>query len=90
MGNLIQTLLPAVILLLQGKIAKQVSPYTSSILTLIIRKWEITHVYTNHYPLHNLRILIFLHRYRFALHVRRGKAKVSSSMFEISASVILQ
>lgn len=35
MGNLIQTLLPAVILLLQGKIAKQVSPYPS-ILTLII------------------------------------------------------
>lgn len=34
-GNLIQTLLPAVILLLQGKIAKQVSPYPS-ILTLII------------------------------------------------------
>lgn len=36
MGNLIQTLLPAVILMLQGKIAKQVSPYVSSILTLII------------------------------------------------------
>lgn len=35
MGNLIQTLLPAVILLLQGKIAKQVSPYPS-ILTLVI------------------------------------------------------
>lgn len=43
MGNLIQTLLPAVILLLQGKIAKQVSPYAFSILTLIIRKREITH-----------------------------------------------
>lgn len=35
-GNLIQTLLPAVILLPQGKIAKQVSPYPSPILTLII------------------------------------------------------
>lgn len=42
MGNLIQTLLPAVILLLQGKIAKQVSPYPS-ILTLIIAG-NYTHV----------------------------------------------
>lgn len=42
LGNLIQTLLPAVILLLQGKIAKQVSPYPS-ILTLIIAG-NYTHV----------------------------------------------
>lgn len=60
MGNLIQTLLPAVILLLQGKIAKQVSPYPS-ILTLIIagnRKLHTLFCTTNEHCLCNLRILI--------------------------------
>lgn len=57
-GNLIQTLLPAVILMLQGKIAKQVSPYPS-ILTLIIGgNYTLRSVLANQHCLCNLRILL--------------------------------
>lgn len=54
MGNLIQTLLPAVILTLQGKIAKQVSSYPSSIITLII---------AGNGKLHTCCSVVQIHRY---------------------------
>ena len=76
MGNLIQTLLPAVILSLQGKIAKQVSPYPSSIITLIIAGNGELHTLfctTNPHVLYNLRILILFND-RLSVHHKK-KAK---------------
>ena len=80
MGNLIQTLLPAVILSLQGKIAKQVSPYPSSIITLIIAGNGELHTLfwtTNPHVLYNLRILILYNDRQYSTSQKKQSHKQS-------------